>query len=872
MTHVLLLQLGLAAAQAALTSAAGPQAHVQWQRDATLRFLRPDNASPLTRSLSGKTPEAAARALFRSYSAAFGLRDADQEMVLERNSDDGVGGRLLRYSQKVRGVDVFGAGVRLRFDARGELRVVQSTLVGGIDVDPAPRLDAPAAAAIARGWHLGTLASTVATRETVSGPYGFRTHRARNIPGRDYLAYRVELRDARGFRAFVFVDAHAGKIVEVHPGVHSDLSRRVYDGERIPNDLAANLLWAEGWDLGTEPADAWADIGQVLNDTADAYNFFWRISGHTYDSYDNASRTMEIVYDPPAETYGCPNASWQGDAVYFCPGVTSDDIVAHEWTHAYTDYTDAMVYLWQPGALNEAYSDIFGETVDLINVRDTDTPAPPRGDELCSSLIGEGWPEIVIDTPARLAQVAGAGEADFGPAPVDVLPLSGTLVLVEDGTGDRADACEAITNGSAIADHIALIRRGTCNFTDKVLAVQAAGATAALIFNHEGDGLVTMSGDEPLVQIPALFMGQTLGDLLAVEPAASVSVTFRMSVPGGDTAEASYRWLIGEGATAFSRALRDMWSPTCLGDPGKVSDDEFGCWADDNGGVHTNSGVPNHAYALLVDGGAYNGETVVGLGLNKTAQIYWRAMTTYQEPFTQFPDHADALEAACADLADAATNVPDVATGLASGEVVAAADCVQVAAAMRAVQMRTFPSQCDYIPLLAKEPPALCEPTAEIFADDFEADLGWQVEHLGVAGSFVERDWVRTASVPGDHPGSAYYGATPDIGDCANDDQSGVLYLTSPTIAIAKDFAQPVLAFDHYIATEANYDGGNVQVSVNGGPWQLIGGQVFLYNAYNTDLVAGSGGNTDPLAGQSAFSGMDEGGFVGSWGQSQADL
>ena len=50
-----------------------------------------------------------------------------------------------------------------------------------------------------------------------------------------------------------------------------------------------------------------------------------------------------------------------------------------------------------------------------------------------------------------------------------------------------------------------------------------------------------------------------------------------------------------------------MWVPTCPGDPGKVSDVEYACATDDGGGVHSNSGVPNHGYALLVDGGTYNG-------------------------------------------------------------------------------------------------------------------------------------------------------------------------------------------------------------------------------------------------------------------------
>ena len=117
-----------------------------------------------------------------------------------------------------------------------------------------------------------------------------------------------------------------------------------------------------------------------------------------------------------------------------------------------------------------------------------------------------------------------------------------------------------------------------------------------------------------------------------------------------DTKADSYRWLMGEKSDAFGGAIRDMWNPTCYGDPGKVSDAEYVCDTDDSGGVHSNSGVVNHGYALLVDGGTFNGTTVAGIGLDKAAAIYYQAMTEYQTPVSNFADHADSLEASCADL------------------------------------------------------------------------------------------------------------------------------------------------------------------------------------------------------------------------------
>jgi len=98
-----------------------------------------------------------------------------------------------------------------------------------------------------------------------------------------------------------------------------------------------------------------------------------------------------------------------------------------------------------------------------------------------------------------------------------------------------------------------------------------------------------------------------------------------------------------------------MYNPTCYGNPGKVTDAQYSCGpnsdAGDQGGVHTNSGVPNHGYALIVDGGNYNGQSITGIGLTKAAHIYYRAQSVYQGPASDFVSHADSLEQSCTDLA-----------------------------------------------------------------------------------------------------------------------------------------------------------------------------------------------------------------------------
>ena len=96
--------------------------------------------------------------------------------------------------------------------------------------------------------------------------------------------------------------------------------------------------------------------------------------------------------------------------------------------------------------------------------------------------------------------------------------------------------------------------------------------------------------------------------------------------------------------------------------------------------------------------------------------------------------------------------------------------------------------------------------------------------------------------------------------------------LESPEITIPAGVTAPRLTFDHWVATEAGFDGGNVKISVNGGAWQLVKAADFIYNPYNTTLATAAAGNTNPLAGQPAFSGSDGGSVSGSWGRSIVNL
>jgi Zn-dependent metalloprotease len=154
---------------------------------------------------------------------------------------------------------------------------------------------------------------------------------------------------------------------------------------------------------------------------------------------------------------------------------------------------------------------------------------------------------------------------------------------------------------------------------------------------------------------------------------------------GTDTPEA--RWLLGEdlGPRAGGVA-RDMAAPPVFGQPDRTGSDlyEFAPDYDDNGGVHTNSGVPNKAAYLVVDGtvgepgGVFNGRAFPGIGPDKAALVYWSALLMLT-PGADFTDLAAALQQSCANLAGAG------AGGLTG------TDCQSVAAATAATGMASWP-------------------------------------------------------------------------------------------------------------------------------------------------------------------------------------
>ncbi|KRE96218.1 hypothetical protein ASG76_04060 [Nocardioides sp. Soil774] len=838
-----------------------------------------------------------ASAYLDEFAPAFGARAAE---LKQTEVYAGKGGWSVTFAQSYKGVPVFGGELKAHVDREGDLTSVNGFVAPSIALDTTPGLSKEEASARA----LQAVKTKPAGYED-GGPSGFaknlqvrkaelvvyRTGTPRGIDGTATLAWAVEVWNKSTVRETLILDASTGKPLNRWSMMADALDRELYEAfvndngtPTNPDDdyVDADKVYQEGQAFpGTLDQD---QQNEVLG-TGEAYWLFRNTFG--YNAWDGEGGKMITVNNDP--TIDCPNANWNGVTTNYCSGVTGDDTVAHEWGHAYTESTSGLIYQWQAGAMNEAYSDIWGETVDMLNSRMNEVGEPNSAGGLvertpgnCSQYTRSDI-TVTINAPAAQAGPCVGVPASFGPVFTET-PVTTDVVVALDAANPAGptvnDGCTAFTNAGDIAGKFAYVDRGTCSFATKIDNAVAAGATGIVVGNTPTGALGSIAGD---ADIYGLMVSNTDG--AKFKAAGTTNITVKAV---DSDADATHRWLSGESDPAFGGAIRDMWNPNCYGDPGKVSDEEYVCGSEDSGGVHTNSGVVNRTFAILVDGyddGA--GAPVAAIGLDKAAWLFWHTQTNYLTPTSYFPDLADGLEASCQDLQGVAlekatlgnpTEADGSDGGVANPEVITGGmtedDCDALAAAIAETELRLDPSaECNWQPLLKPGAPALScgtgTTTSTTFSEDFEDGLaGWtQDEKVAFPGGNGYA-WEASTSAP-EHTGGVAYGPDPLGGNCSGGagDITSRNGLISPAITVPAG-TTPRMQWDHYMASESKYDGGNVKVSVNGAPFALVPTDAYLFNAPGGTIDAG----TLPMKNEAAFTGTDGGQLGGSWGTSIVDL
>jgi len=324
-------------------------------------------------------------------------------------------------------------------------------------------------------------------------------------------------------------------------------------------------------------------------------------------------------------------------------------------------------------------------------------------------------------------------------------------------------------------------------------------------------------------------MSDVFGELVDLENGA-----------GTDTAEV--RWKVGEDLPGG--AIRDMANPnayvqrcssSCIFNqqPDKMSSSSYYVGDSDYGGVHHNSGVGNKAASLIVDGGTFNNRTVLGIGVDKAAHVYYRTLLALSSG-ADYGDLGAQLRASCGQLVGAF-----LADGSGGTVSLTSVDCAQVDQAVLATEM-------DLVGRSSAPDARVCDTTetpSTIVADTMEdtASRRW---------AFVAADDNWGYAYPGNRDASrnfdyAHSGRSVLAGFTAEDSQqpgprpmTRYATLTAPVHVEAgrKTYVRFAHAYEMEVdpSTGKAYDGGRVEYRVDGGAW--------------TDALTGGGSGTGILS------------------------
>ena len=136
----------------------------------------------------------------------------------------------------------------------------------------------------------------------------------------------------------------------------------------------------------------------------------------------------------------------------------------------------------------------------------------------CSSEGGIPGLNFEILSPSNIAgTVTNYSETGGWGKDIDDGYIYGNLVLVDDGTTNGDEGCSALVNGAAVNGNIAVVMRGNCNFTDKALNAQNAGAIGVIIVNNVAGNPIVMGGTSTAINIPVVMVTNITGNALINE-------------------------------------------------------------------------------------------------------------------------------------------------------------------------------------------------------------------------------------------------------------------------------------------------------------------------------------------------------------------
>jgi len=218
------------------------------------------------------------------------------------------------------------------------------------------------------------------------------------LKGKMYLAYKFDIYAIEPLkRVYIYIDAQTGKVLYEENRIHHiDTQGSALTGfsgtQEITTDSMSSGIYrlqetGRGNGIRTKNLNNGSNYS-TATDFTDSDNV-WNtstIDKYAYDAHFGAERTYDFFFDnfglnsydgagAIINSYvhydnNYVNAFWDGTQMTYGDGngtsyypLTSMEIVGHEITHAVTEHSAGLIYNGESGALNESFSDIFGNTI-----------------------------------------------------------------------------------------------------------------------------------------------------------------------------------------------------------------------------------------------------------------------------------------------------------------------------------------------------------------------------------------------------------------------------------------------------------------------------------------------------------------------------
>jgi bacillolysin len=415
---IVILSMSLSVSQPQPASAQGGDG-IQRQVNAEtgrVSFIGPESGRVLSASRalgSLARPADPALALAKRFAPEFGLKNPERELTEMKANHPGDGRMSVRYQQNYEGIPVMGGELIVNTNENGDLYSMNGEVSPDLSLSTQPTIDSAqakeSALLAAAKWYQKSPEDFLVSEPEL---WIFDESLLRSSTRPVELVWRMEVTSVDNslpLRELVLIDAQRGNISlhfnQVDTAWHSLDSSLSIEQARASNKSDANTAGFENSTLltfsplvKTYTANNTSSLPGTLlcnqsqpnctsggNLHADAAHKYAIGTFNLYDTKHNRNSinangmaiisTVNYCGDGGFE---CPyaNAFWSGTQMVYGDAygfALADDVVGHELTHGVTQHESNLFYYYQSGAINESFSDVWGEYYDQTNGQGNDT-------------------------------------------------------------------------------------------------------------------------------------------------------------------------------------------------------------------------------------------------------------------------------------------------------------------------------------------------------------------------------------------------------------------------------------------------------------------------------------------------------------------